>query len=352
MAASTSSTRPRQVTFAATAVMVGSALVVVSVFSQFSTMGSLEYRQSLQDRLDSGGGFGMSLAQAEQAIRVLGMVAAACATAAAGLGYLVLGGSIAARRALSVLALPLFLAGALSAGLTAALVAGAVVVLWLSPSRGWFDPSARAADRARPSGAARASGGNGPDVSGERPSWPPPLPTTPAPPSPAAPAVDVWGTPTHTSTAPTGRPERPSAVVWACAVAWGMCGLVALVMGLALFLVLVSPQMMYDELSRQGQELPAGVSRTEVTSAVAVVAAVVVVWCLAAAVLAVYAFRGAGVARVLLLVSAGLAAGLSLVAVAGSPVAAAPLLACGVTFVLLVRGPAAEWYAALADRRG
>ena len=55
------------------------------------------------------------------------------------LGYHVLQRSRPARLGLSVLALPLFFGGLATGGFLTSLVVAATVLLWLGPSRAWFD---------------------------------------------------------------------------------------------------------------------------------------------------------------------------------------------------------------------
>ena len=116
------------------------------------------------------------------------MVSAACATAAAILGYEVLRRSRSARLMLSVLAVPLFLAGLVGVagrGFFPAIVTGAIVMLWFQPARGgardWMDGKA---PRPAPT--------------------PPPLPVLPPPPMSAPPP----STPTQSLGTPPGRPDR------------------------------------------------------------------------------------------------------------------------------------------------
>ena len=72
----------------------------------------------------------------------------------------------------------------------------------------------------------------------------------------------------------------------------------------------------------------------------------IVLWCVLASLVAVFALRRVPVGRVLLMVSASVAALVCLVgAVLGSPLLVVPLVACGGTVALLMRPEVTEWYA-------
>ena len=138
--------RPRQVTAVAWTIVVASVLVVVTVFDYVAGLRTLDSREQIAEVLSEppGSDLGVSVSTAIDALRVLAFVAAGCATAAAVLGYQVLQRSRSARLILSLLAVPLFFAGMPSAGLLAAVVVAAVVMLWLQPARDWFDEIGRA----------------------------------------------------------------------------------------------------------------------------------------------------------------------------------------------------------------
>lgn len=138
------------------------------------------------------------------------------------------------------------------------------------------------------------------------------------------------------------RPERPALVVAGCILTWvctGLVGLGALIVGFALA---ADPGLLDEAIAAQ----PDGFDASVTTTALGVFMTVVVVWSVGAAILAVFAFRGAQWARVALMVSAGAAAGFSLL----GAIQAWPLLlfvAAGVfTIFTLTNGDASRWYAA------
>jgi hypothetical protein len=79
----------------------------------------------------------------------------------------------------------------------------------------------------------------------------------------------------------------------------------------------------------------------ELVGVLVAVSAMVVLWCLAACVLAVLTWRRHGWARVLLLVSVGVA---GLVELVGLPYSLLNLAACVAAFVLLLRAPVRAWF--------
>lgn len=359
------SPRPRQVTVAAWLIMAGSVFVVLSVFDQVATMHSLETRRSVEDFLDQppGSDLGIGVDAMIDLLRVVAMVAGGCATAAAILGYQVLQRSRAARVALTVLAGPLFLAGLVAGGFMSSIVAASVVMLWFQPARDWFagrtppaaPPSSarttRTAPPAPPAPTGRPVGGD----------TPPPPPPSSSPSSSGEPrAYAGFGSP-----APTGQPwappsaspyaapgaaasaARPAAVVWACALTWVTSGLVAIGMALSALVFALDPDPVFAELRRQQPELlEAGVSRDLLVTGVITLAAGAVVWCLAAVVVAWFAFRRARWAHVTLLVFAAAAGAVSLLGtLLGSFPLVVPLFACVAAVALLSRRPVRGWFA-------
>ncbi|MFI2707365.1 hypothetical protein ACH5WX_07455, partial [Nocardioides sp. CER28] len=127
--------RPRQVTIAASMIVAGSAAVVLTVFQQIAGLHSIDTRDTVEKMLGEPpfDTMGVSVDRILDIIRVLSMVAAACATATAILGWQVLHRSKSARIALSVLAVPLFITGIGTGGILSTAVAVAIVLLWLQP---------------------------------------------------------------------------------------------------------------------------------------------------------------------------------------------------------------------------
>jgi hypothetical protein len=318
------------VTLAALLIMGGSALVVVTVFERVAGLHSLETRAAVERFLAEppADELGLDVPGVLNILRVLCMVAAGCATAAAILGYQVLRRSRSARLALTVLAVPLFVTGLVTGGFLAAVVAASALMLWVQPSRAWFsgDPAPTApAPRTGPDPRTGTDPRTGPD--------------------PQRPAGQDARPPAYLPLLETDPTVRPSAVAWACALTWVCAGLTALVTGLSLALLAASPDLVFEELHRQNPDLAGqGLSDDTLRTATLVVGGVVVVWSLLAVGLAALAFRGVEWARVALVVSASGAALLLLVATVGQVLLLLPLAASVVTLALLVRPDVRAWY--------
>ena len=132
----------------------------------------------------------------------------------------------------------------------------------------------------------------------------------------------------------------------ACVVAWVFSSLVAVLMALVALGAAIDPGLV-DEVYRQNPDLAAQpITRDSLMGFMYVMAGIVVVWAVAAIVLAVLAFRRAAWGRVGLLASAGGAGAVCLLAALQTMVMVAPLFACVVTFSLLLRPDVRAWFAA------
>lgn len=361
--------RPRQATVAAGLIMGGSLFVVLSVFERVSGLHSLETREAVQEFLGKppGEGLGLSVQDVLDMLKVLSMVAGACATAAGILGFYVLQRSRGARLALSVLAVPLFLTGMAAGGFVSSVVAAAVVVLWMQPTRAWFDGKPPPERPARPAASSRS-----PERSPSQPTPPPTTPSTQAPVTPEPPSSEprAWqgfgssparptgpGASQVTEQAPEqvteqapphdarGASRRPGGLVWACALTWAGAGLAAAGMALVVLVVLVAPEFVLDQVRRSPELEEQGLSDSTIRTSLVVTGVVVTVWSVLAAVLAGFAWRGAPWARIGLIVSAVLAGLLSLVSVLTNPLSIVSLAACAATVVLLLRPEVREFFA-------
>ena len=310
------SPRPRQVTLVGWLTMVGSVAVVVLVFDRLAGLNSLETRQAVEKFLAEppGSDLGVGVDGVLSVIRTLAMVAAGCATAAAILGYQVLRRSRSARLALTVLAVPLFVAGMVTGGFVSSLVAASVAMLWLEPARQWFGDTPRAA-QAQPV----ASAG--------------PAPTAAPLPVPAA--------------------ARPAGVTVACVLTWLATGLTTLGLVATAVLLAVQPDALLDEVHRQNPQLESeGVSDGLLVGVTFAMIAAMVLWCVSAAVLAVLVIRRTEWARVVLVVSAATAAALSLIGTAiGAFLLALTLVASVATLALLLRPEARLWFSQRPGQR-
>ena len=312
-------------TLAAWLIMVGSAIVVAMVFDRVGTLHTLETRESVEKFLAEppGADLGVGVDGVLTLLRVISMVTAGCATAAAILGYQVLRRSRSARLALTVIAAPLFLTGMVTGGFVSSVVAAAALMLWLQPSRDWFrDPGATA-----PRVGALAP----------RMSAPADTPTAPVPAAARAPQV--------AQRVPQAA-ARPPAVAGACVLTWVGSGLTALALAASAVVLALDPDVLLDEAHRQNPDLAdQGVTDGMLTAMAFAMVAGVVLWCVAAAVLAILVFHRVGWARVVLLVSAGVAAAISLVGAAiGGVLLLVPFAAAVAGLALRPPPPTPAWF--------
>ncbi|MDF1605116.1 hypothetical protein [Nocardioides sp. YIM 152315] len=319
-------TRPRQVTLAGWLLMVGSALVVVLVYQRVGSLHSLE-TQAAVDRFlaePPGSDLGISDDTAIAVMRALAMVTGGCAAAAGVLGYQVLRRSRGARLAVTVLAVPLFFAGLVTGGFLSSLVAASAAILWLQPSRSWFD------GRTPP----------------ERPAAPVAGSAPPAESHPVHPAQSQHAQPAHPL-----QPTRPRAVVWSGVLTWISTSVTVLALVVSAVVLAVWPDRMLDEVHRDNPELvEQGISDDLLIGATYLLIAGVVLWCASAAALAVLVLRGAEWARIVLIISAATAAALCLLGtLMGAVLLVLPLVASALCIRLLVRTDTRAW---CAPRRG
>ena len=111
--------------------------------------------------------------------------------------------------------------------------------------------------------------------------------------------------------------------------------------------LLVAPDVLFDELHRQNPDLAdQGLSDSEIEVASYVTAGLFAPWALAAAGFAVQAFRRVIWGRRALIISAGAAGAVSLLGMFASAVMVLPFVAAVVTVALLSRPEVRAWYAA------
>ena len=141
--------------------------------------------------------------------------------------------------------------------------------------------------------------------------------------------------------------KRPDSVLWACVLTWVFAGAAGLSMAALALVVVASPEMFFEELRSRDPEFDSqGFSDGTLRSAIYVMSGITVVWSAVAAVLAILLFRRVPWARIALAVCAAGAGAVCLLASVGSLVMVAPLIACAVTFSLLLRREVRAWVAA------
>jgi hypothetical protein len=351
---STAPARPPQVTVACGIVMVGSVFVVLSVWDRIAGLHTIDTREALRPWLDEPvmRSSGITMSDLLVTVKIVSMVAAACAAGIAVLGFQALRRSRSARLVMSVLAVPMFLAGLAADGIFSSGVAAAVATLWFGPARAWFQdgPATEKADRTVAPAAPRSATAPAADPSrGPRPEGPPPHPGWLAPPAssqapPGAPYV--WAPPPLSSyDAPRpARSTRPHALLGACLLVWTFCLVTALLVGASLAVLAADSSTVLDRMHEQDPQLAArGLSDHDLLVIGYVTGSVVIFWSLVAGALAVVVFLRYRWAWYGLLASTVGVVLLTLVATFGSILVLIPLAAAVTTIALLVRPEVRAW---------
>jgi hypothetical protein len=327
--------RPNQVTMAGWMIMVGSVIVVITVFDQVAGLRSVEVREGIQKFLAEppGKGLGLSVDGTLRILKALSLVAAGCATAAAILGWQVLRRDRKARLALTILAVPLFVTGIVAGGFFSALVAASSMILWSQPARDWFDGVARQPREAAPAGTPVS-----PPVS--------PSPDAPQAPTqaPVLPPYPQFGTPqAPLPQAPPAPMRRPDPILWAAVLTWVFSTLTLAVLVVSCILIAGDSDSVIAEMRKQQAALDTTFSDHLILTLLIAMLVFGAVWALAAAVLAAFVWLGHEWARIALLVSAFLAGGMSVFGIFAGGISLPLLVACGVVIRLLLDGRAAAW---------
>lgn len=346
---------PRQVTYAALAVMLGSIALVVSAFAEVATLHTLATRTAVERLIARHpNALGVTVDGWLTALKAAAMVCAACATAAVILGWQTLQRSHAARVVLLVLVGPLVVTGFATGPIFALVVGFAVVVLWLPSANSWFQgrPAVRMlpmSDAPPPppgsSGPQDSPYGSPPPVHGQQP--PPPYAQQPyaspyAPPQPH-PFPPYAGLP--------GDPDaRPGVVTAAAIVTFVLAGITALLGLLLAVLGASTADDLLRRLSDHGYDTR-GVTAHDLAVGLGVVGALFAVAAVAAIVTAALVLRRSGPARVVLTVLSGLTIALSLVGI-GSVVSVVTLAGAIAVIVLLYQRRANDWFARRGPQQG
>ena len=358
------SARPRQLTLAGWFVVVGSVMLVITVYSTIASLNSVDTRDRVTEWLSTptGEGLGLSVTDALSGLRAALMVTGLGAAASAVLGVFVLQRHRGARIALSIVVVPILLANLMTApltgGLLGALIAAATVVLWTGPARDWF--------AGRPV--------RQPSVPERREQ--PPAPSPPAAPTPPqAQSVDLsTQEPSRSPTATSGYGERPAhqdarlpleqwapptgpPVAWqepapsfavpgfvkaACVLTWAFSGLVAMVYVVMLFVLVVAKDEIVDYVTGLPAWQQSNIQPDMLMPVLWLGSLMFLAWSVGALVLAWFTWRRHNWARYLLAASAGVA---FLAGLLAFPVSLLHLLACAVTIAGLFTARARAWFA-------
>lgn len=356
--------------------VLGSALLVATLFESVAALHTVEMRDSIHDFLTTppGDGLGIGVAQALDLLRGAMLFAGAVAAAAVVLAVYVLQRHKGARIGLTVAAVLLVVTAPVSGGVLPVLVAVATAMLWSRPARDWFAGRAPATTPAR-----RETLQNEPDspakAGSSRPERPPPSEQADRPGEQAPPPTYGFGSPTSSGPAatgypgppPTGRPDpqrgypqgygypgtsdgpdkRPVTVTIAAVLTWVFAGLTTAAYVVVLVVLLIAKNRFLELVAKNQQFRDANISNNQLIAALWVISAVLIFWCLAAMVLALLAFRRQNWARIVLVVSAAISILLGLVAF---PFDVLHLIAAGAVIALLFTGGANRWYSRSATQ--
>ena len=337
MSSSAPGPRPRQVTIGGWLSAVTSTVLVVSVFDAMANLRSVDTRERLTSALTGWPkDLGISVDDAIALTRGALFVTAVAAVVTAILGIFVLQRHATARIVLTVAAVPLVLTSPVAGGFLGLLVGGASAMLCTREARDWFagraptrEPasvqrqSARTPEPPVESGPAQVAPPPMPgwgQAQAERASWPPPA-------DPSSSAVRVSA-------------AVPTQVRVACGLTWVFSMLTA-ASYVAIVIAVAVDRGKVIELARDNADLSStSITDSELIGLLVAVSAVLIAWCIVAAVLAALLWRRQPVAWAFLVGSAVAASLLSLVAL---PYSAGHLVACAATFMLLLRPTTRAW---------
>lgn len=395
--------RPRQVTTAGVLGVVGSVLLVFSLFDAIQRVRSVEMRSAVDDFLSQppGNGLGVSTGWVLEVLHGMVLLNGALAAVTAVLAVYVVQRHHAARIGFSIAAALLLLTAPLSGGVMAMLVAFAATMLWGQPARDWFagrEPAAAGAASARGNDSGAQPFWSRPDHEEPRegapsrpdPSWPAPgHESAPAPhggPAPSGrsaapstwarpgveasepgrsggdapgPAAYPFGTRPDPHWAPPGVDQqsgvpawavgtaqdpdrRPGSVTTAAILTWVFSGLTTLVYLLVVVMLMAARQPLVDAIQADPQFESLPMSTDDLLAVLWLMSAVSIFWSVSAFALAILVFRRVGWARVALVVSAAAAMLVSLLAF---PFGLLHGFAAATTFALLLGKRSAAWFA-------
>lgn len=356
--------RPRQVTTAGALGIVGSALVVLSLFDALQRLRSVEMRQAVEEFLAEppGDGLGVSTGWVLDALHVMILFNGALAAVTAVTAFYLFQRHHAARIGFSIAAGLLLLTSPFSGGVMAMLVAFAATMVWSRPARDWFagrEPLPVAASVKQPARSQR------PDP-WAAPTPPPPVRSEEQPHEPEGnpgherpgPASYPYGRPPEdrstlpgygqlplapgpTGSAPFDADRRPGGVTAAAVLTWVFSGVTALVYVVIVAMLMFARGPLVDALQQDPRFDDLGMAAPDLLAVLWVMSAISIFWCLAACVLAVLAYRRVGWARIALVVSAAVTALLGLLTF---PIGLVHAAAAVATIWLLFARGASQWY--------
>jgi hypothetical protein len=360
--------------------VVGSLLLVISLFDTLGRLRTPETRESVAEFLATppGSGLGIDVAQAVDLMRALALASGALAAMALVFAIFVLQRHVPARIGFTVVA-GLLLLTVPVAGLMPLLLAFAALLMWSQPARDWYAGRTPATERAAslrsdeqssgwPPLPGRDGGQSGDGASQQPFQQPDQGPDQQPPAEPGAwqqppPEPGAWQQPVHQPAQPLqqygGYPaygqqpsgpdpdKRPVTVTVAAVLTWIGAGATAASMVLLGAVLASGGDVFVEQFDEQAQGSGVTLSSDQVLAVGWGVTAFFLIWSLVAAVLAGFAFRRSNPARIALVISAVMTALLSLVMVL-SGISLVTLVLSVATAILLFTGGANDWYA----RRG
>lgn len=321
--------RPRQVTIGSGMALVSCVLLVLTMLDSMPRMRSVETRDSVREALTSppGSGLGIDVDTVLGLLRVAVLVTGGLAAAGAVLAIFALQRHRGARVGLTVTGVLLLLIATFVSGLLPVVVLIGASMLWGREARDWFAGREPRTD---------------PHAVGAAPVQRAVQPFQ-------APAQQPFQQPAQQSfqqsfqapgpVADTG-PRRPWQVIVATCLTWGFSAVTLLFLGLMLLLLLADQDQLLRALQDNPQIAAAGYTDRDLLALMWVIVAGGIFWCLAAAALAVLAFRRVNLGRIGLVVSAVFTGVLGAVSLVGLVHAMAALAA----IVLLFSRDANRWY--------
>ncbi len=356
--------RPRQVTTAVALGVVGSALVVLSLFDALQRLRTVEMRQAVEEFLAEppGDGLGVSTGWVLDALHVMILFNGALAAVTAVTAVYVFQRHHAARIAFSIAAGLLLLTSPFSGGVMAMLVAFAATMLWSRPARDWFagrEPLPAAAPAGEPARAQRPDPWAAPAPpapvrsSEEKPSEPESTPGADRP-GPASypfgrPPENNWTRlpyePPPVAPGPVGGTaaydQRPGGVTAAAVLTWVFSGGTALVYLVIVVMLMFARGPLVDALQQDPRFDDLGMAAPDLLAVLWVMSAISIFWCVSAFALAVLAFRRVAWARIALVVSAAVTALFGLLTF---PIGLVHAAAAVATIWLLFSRGANQWF--------
>lgn len=370
MSTPAASDRPMQVTIGALGAATSALLLVAGAFDGVTGLRSLATREELHRMVDSASGrrINLTLAQATGTFHVLLVVAGGAAAVALVLAVASLLGQRPARVGLAIAAIVALIGSLAADPLLGLFLVGGTALLWTDPARRWYDglpqlPKAPRPDRLDgPRTPAERDGREQHDSASAPPAGPPipsgsptaPPPTigfggyaTPAAGPDRAPVSAPVPAPPQTYVAPpaaaAARRDQgaPATVRLAAVLTWIFTGLAGLSAVATAVLLFSENARTVGRIADRPDYRDLGWSTATYSVVIGVGLAVLAAWALAAALLALFAWRGHAWARVLLMVSGLIAACLCLLAM---PVAIPHLVVCLVVCGLLLSPSAASYF--------